>query len=64
MPDRSGTEDEMQLTRSSIATVTAPAEWSTGAVYLDAMASPSADARVFAVNVHFAPAVVSKTVIF
>ncbi len=46
----------MQITRSSIGTVTAPAEQATGAVYLDAMASPSDDARVFAVNAHFAPA--------
>jgi quercetin dioxygenase-like cupin family protein len=46
----------MQITRSSISTVTAPAAWSTGAVYLDVMAAPSDDARVFAVNAHFAPA--------
>ena len=46
----------MEITRSSIGTVTAPAAWSTGAVYLDVMASPSDDARVFAVNAHFAPA--------
>jgi len=49
-------EDTMEITRSSIGTVTAPAAWSTGAVYLDVMASPSDDARVFAVNAHFAPA--------
>ena len=46
----------MQITRSSIGTVTAPAEWSTGAVYLDVMASPADHSRVFAVNAHFAPA--------
>src|ERR687898_2345111 len=49
-------EDTMEITRSSIGTVTAPVAWSTGAVYLDVMASPSDDARVFAVNAHFAPA--------
>ena len=46
----------MLITRSSISTVTAPAEWSTGAVYLDVMAASADDARVFAVNAHFAPA--------
>ena len=46
----------MQITRSSIGTVTAPAQWSTGAVYLDVMAAPSDGSRVFAVNARFAPA--------
>jgi quercetin dioxygenase-like cupin family protein len=46
----------MRITRSSPDTVIAPAEWSTGAVYLDVMATPSTESRVFAVNVHFAPA--------
>ena len=46
----------MQITKSSMGTVTAPAEWSTGAVYLDVMASPADGSRVFAVNAHFAPA--------
>jgi quercetin dioxygenase-like cupin family protein len=49
-------EHTMQITRSSLATVVAPAEWSTGSVYLDVIAQPSAGSRVFAVNVHFAPA--------
>ena len=30
----------MQITRSSIETMTGPAEWFTGAVYLDAVAAP------------------------
>src|SRR5262245_29777529 len=45
----------MQITRSSIATVTGPAEWFTGAVYLDAVAAPSEASRLQATNVHFTP---------
>ena len=45
----------MQIARNSADTVVAPEAWSTGAVYLDVMASPSDGSRVFAVNVHFAP---------
>lgn len=46
----------MKIARSADETVIAPAEWSTGTVCLDVMASPSDGSRVFAVNVHFAPA--------
>lgn len=45
----------MQITRNATATMIAPAEWSTGAVYLDVIALPSYGSRVFAVNAHFAP---------
>jgi hypothetical protein len=31
----------MEITRSSIETTAGPSEWFTGAVYLDAVASPS-----------------------
>ncbi len=46
----------MQITRTSIDTVIAMAEWSSGAVFLDVVASPSDGSRVFAVNAHFASA--------
>ena len=31
----------MQITRSSIETLTGPSDWFTGAVYIDAVATPS-----------------------
>jgi hypothetical protein len=35
----------MQITRSSLDTAKGPAEWFTGAVYIDAVAAPAAPAR-------------------
>jgi len=48
-------EDEMQITRSSVATAPGPAEWFTGAVYIDAVAAPATGTRLSASNVHFTP---------
>jgi len=45
----------MQITRSSIATVAGPAEWFTGAVFIDPVATPTDGARVNASLVHFTP---------
>jgi quercetin dioxygenase-like cupin family protein len=45
----------MKITRSGIETVKGPAEWFTGDVYIDAVAAPSAPARVQANLVHFTP---------
>ena len=45
----------MQITKSSIATMAGPREWFTGAVYVDAVAAPSAGSRLSASSVHFAP---------
>jgi quercetin dioxygenase-like cupin family protein len=45
----------MQLTRSSIATKAGPSDWFTGAVYIDAVASPSGSSRLSASSVHFTP---------
>ena len=45
----------MQITRSSTETAKGPADWFTGDVYLDTVASPSAPARAAAANVHFTP---------
>ena len=45
----------MQITRSSVATMTGPAEWFTGAVYVDAVAAPSVGSRLSASWVHFNP---------
>ena len=45
----------MQITRNSIETVRGPSEWFTGAVYLDAVASPSGGSRLSASSVHFTP---------
>ena len=45
----------MQMTRSSINTAPGPADWFTGAVYLDAVAAPSDESRVTATSVHFTP---------
>jgi quercetin dioxygenase-like cupin family protein len=45
----------MQITRNGIETGRGPAEWFTGSVYLDPIASPVGASRVSAVSVHFAP---------
>ncbi len=45
----------MQMTRSSIETGAGPSEWFTGAVFIDAVAAPSASSRVQASSVHFTP---------
>jgi quercetin dioxygenase-like cupin family protein len=46
----------MQVTRSSIETMAGPAEWFTGTVFVDAVATPSEQSRLYASNVHFSPA--------
>ena len=45
----------MQITRNESDTAPAPADWFTGAVYMDAVASPANGSRVSAFNVHFTP---------
>src|SRR3954453_15577674 len=45
----------MQITRNGSETMAGPAEWFTGAVYLDAVAVPSSTSRVNATGVHFTP---------
>jgi quercetin dioxygenase-like cupin family protein len=45
----------MQLTRNSIETMPGPADWFTGAVFIDAVAMPSDESRVQASSVHFTP---------
>jgi quercetin dioxygenase-like cupin family protein len=44
----------MQLTRN-VDTNPGPAEWFTGAVYLDPVATPSGSSRLSATSVHFTP---------
>ena len=45
----------MQITRNITETTAGPDEWFTGTVYLDAVATPSNDSRLSALNVHFTP---------
>jgi len=45
----------MQITPSSIATQPGPADWFTGAVFIDAVVVPTDDSRVSASWVHFTP---------
>jgi len=45
----------MQTTRNGIDTVVGPAEWFTGAVYIDTVAAPSGASRLTASSVHFTP---------
>ena len=45
----------MQITRSSIETMAGPADWFTGTVHLDVVATPSGASRLSAVCVHFTP---------
>jgi quercetin dioxygenase-like cupin family protein len=48
-------ENMMIVTRNSLETRTAPAEWFTGTVYFDDVATAVEPSRVTASNVHFAP---------
>ncbi len=45
----------MQITRNTLDTTRGPAEWFTGAVYIDAIAAPSSPSRTAAAGVHFTP---------
>src|SRR5205823_7011306 len=45
----------MQITRIGIETAAGSSEWFTGAVYVDAVASPSGASRLSASSVHFTP---------
>ncbi len=45
----------MQITRNSIETRVGPGEWFTGAVYVDAVASPTGSTQLSANSVHFTP---------
>ena len=45
----------MQMTENSIETMAGPSEWFTGAVFLDALATPTGSSRLSATSVHFTP---------
>ncbi len=45
----------MQMTRSGLETANGPSEWFTGAVFVDAVAAPTAGSRLSASSVHFTP---------
>ncbi len=45
----------MEITRNAGETVAGPSDWFTGAVYLDAVATPSDASRLSASSVHFTP---------
>ena len=45
----------MQITRSSIDTAKGPADWFTGDVYIDPVATPAGSSTFAAANVHFTP---------
>jgi quercetin dioxygenase-like cupin family protein len=45
----------MQITKSSVETMPGPADWFTGAVYLDTITTPTGASRLHALNVHFPP---------
>ncbi len=45
----------MQITRNDPATGAGPADWFTGAVYVDPVATPSGPSRLSASSVHFTP---------
>jgi quercetin dioxygenase-like cupin family protein len=45
----------MKITRNSSTTMVGAGEWFTGAVYVDAVATPGASSRVSASSVHFTP---------
>jgi quercetin dioxygenase-like cupin family protein len=45
----------MQITRNTLDTGRGPADWFTGAVFIDTVAAPSNGSRVNASSVHFTP---------
>jgi quercetin dioxygenase-like cupin family protein len=45
----------MKITRNSLETAVGPADWFTGTVYIDAIATPTEPSRLQAVSVHFTP---------
>jgi quercetin dioxygenase-like cupin family protein len=45
----------MRITRNTVETVSGPGDWFTGAVYIDAVATPSEPSRLAASSVHFTP---------
>ena len=45
----------MRIIRNTIETAAGPGEWFTGAVYIDAVATPSDASRLSASSVHFTP---------
>jgi quercetin dioxygenase-like cupin family protein len=45
----------MQITRNGLETSPGPADWFTGTVYLDTIATPAPPSRVAASSVHFTP---------
>jgi quercetin dioxygenase-like cupin family protein len=46
----------MKITRNELDTTPGPADWFSGAVFLDAVAAPEEGSRVSATSVHFTPA--------
>ena len=45
----------MQITRNTLESAAGPGGWFTGAVYIDAVATPSGPSRLAASSVHFTP---------
>ena len=45
----------MEITRNSLETGRGPADWFTGSVYIDAVATPAGPSRLSASSVHFTP---------
>src|SRR5262249_10066769 len=54
-PSTTTRERDMQITRSSIDTAPGPADWFTGAVYIDSVAAPAEGSPVQASTVPFTP---------
>src|ERR1700747_2410453 len=50
-----GGDRAMQIVRNAQKTNAGPSDWFTGAVFIDAVASPSGSSRVSASSVHFTP---------
>jgi quercetin dioxygenase-like cupin family protein len=49
------TENDMEIIKKSTETAAGPADWFTGAVYMDVVAAPSGPSRLQAFSVHFTP---------
>src|ERR1051326_398084 len=46
-------ENEMKITRNTLATTPGPRDWFTGTVYIDTVAAPASGSRTSASSVHF-----------
>ena len=55
MPSAARHPEPVEITRNSLDTSPGPADWFTGTVFIDTIATPGEESRIGAAAVHFAP---------